>query len=172
MIEKLIDLLVSIFEYFIPFEVIDAYQRGLVLRLGTFNRELEPGFHWIIPFRVERVMVMDVVPATLNLKAQSLTTADGKSVVIGAVVTHKIHRIQKALLECNSVHNVLEDSCYGHVASLVSSHTWDEVRAETFNELLTEACRKRAFTFGVEITRVQLSDVAPSRALRLYQATA
>ena len=172
MIEKLIDLVVAVFEYFIPFEVIDSYQKGVVLRLGVFHRELEPGFHWVWPLRIERVLVMDVVPYTLNLKAQSLTTSDGKSVVISAVVTSKVHRIQKALLECNSVNNVLEDSCYGQVAALVASHTWDEVRSESFNELLTEACRKRAFAFGVEITRVQLSDCAPSRALRLYQANA
>lgn len=169
MLDRLIDLLLQWISFFIPFVVIDQFERGVVLRFGRFNRELEPGFHWIIPFEVERVIVDNVVPRTVNLGSQSLTTKDGKIVVVGGVVTARIRDIQKSTLEVEGVDDALQDSCYGAIGSLVAAHSWEEVQNEAFSETLTKACRRQAWRFGIEIDRVQLSDLSLASALRLHQ---
>ena len=168
MFDKLIDVALSFAETFRFFTVIDEFERGVVLRAGKFSREIGPGFHWLIPFNIERAFTDNVVPRTQNLGAQSLTTKDGKNVVVSGIVTAKIRDIKKAVLEVEGVDHALIDSCYAGIASLVSASTWDEIRSEEFSDKLTAACRKQAFRYGVEITRVQLSDVALSRALRLF----
>lgn len=182
MFDRLIDVILNCFEWFIPFVVVDEFERAVVLRWGTFHREIGPddgcrffwlgeptGFHWIIPCGIEHGILDNVVPRTINLKAQSLTTKCGKCVVIGAVVTARIKDIRRATLEVESVDNVLEDSCYGQVGALVAATAWADLHNEQFSETLTANCRKNAFRFGVEIMKVQLSDVAISRAIRLYQ---
>lgn len=171
MLDWIPDAIENWFDYITPVVVVDEFERGVLLRWGKCKKELDPGLHWKWPL-ADRALLDNVVPRTINLKAQSLTTKDGKSVVIGAVVTASIRDIQKALLDVETVDNVLEDSCYGQVAALVAATDWEQIRGVEFNETLTAACRKQAFRFGVEITRVQLSDVAISRALRLYQASA
>lgn len=168
MFDRLVELALQCIGLLIPFVVVNDFERGVVLRCGKFHRELEPGFHWKIPFDVDVIYHDNVVPRTINLKAQSLCTQDGKSIVLGGVVTAKIVDIRKALLEVETIDNVLEDSCYGAIAQCVASHPWDVIRTEAFGEILTKACRKRAWKYGTEIMSVQVGDLAPSRALRLY----
>jgi regulator of protease activity HflC (stomatin/prohibitin superfamily) len=169
MLDRLIDLLLQWVSFFVPFVVIDQFERAVVLRFGVMHRELDPGFHWIIPFEVERVIADNVVPRTMNLGAQSLTTKDGAQIVLGVIVTARIHDIQKSLLEVENVDTAVQDSCYAEVARVVHENTWEEMQAESINDELLKACRKRAFTYGVEIMRTQLSDLARCKTLRLMQ---
>ncbi|MCC6228210.1 MAG: hypothetical protein IT432_03180 [Phycisphaerales bacterium] len=38
-------------------EIIEPHQRGIVLRFGAFEREVGPGWHWKLPWPIERVEV-------------------------------------------------------------------------------------------------------------------
>lgn len=149
--------------------VVNDYERGVVLRFGRFHREIEPGFHWIIPFHVERPILDNAVPRTMNLGAQSVTTQDGKQVVVACIVTARIHNIRTALLEVEAVDDALRDSCYAAVAQTVSGTTWERLSHENLTDELTAAARKAGWKWGMEIQRVQLSDFALSRSLRLWQ---
>lgn len=168
MLDRLIDALIQWASWFLPFAVLDAFQEGVVLRLGNYHRTLEPGFHWIIPCGIERVIDDNVVPRTVNLQAQSLTTKDGVSVVVGGVVTASIYNIRKALLEVEAVDDALRDSCLGAISQAVHASTWEQLQAEEFATELTKACAKQATEYGIRIKRVQMSDLARVRAIRLH----
>ena len=168
MFDKLLDVILQWFTFFIPFVVIDAFERAVVLRFGKPHVDLEPGFHWIIPFQVDRVLADNVVPRTINLGSQSLTTKDGNAVVVAGVVTAQIRDIRKATLEVEGVDDAMQDSCYGAIGALVAAHTWEEVQHEDFSDVLTKACRKQAWRFGIEIQKVQLSDLTIARTYRLH----
>jgi regulator of protease activity HflC (stomatin/prohibitin superfamily) len=170
MFDRVIDLLLQWIGFFIPFVVIDQFEEAVVLRFGVMHRKLMPGFHWVIPFEVERVIADNVVPRTMNLGAQSLTTKDGAQIVLGVIITARIHDIAKSVLEVENVDGAVQDSCYAEVARVVHEHTWDEMQAESINDDLLKACRKRAFGYGVEIMRTQLSDLARCKTLRLISA--
>lgn len=168
MFDKLIDILRECFSFFVPFVVIRSYERGVRLRFGIARDVCEPGFHWCIPFNVDEVLHDNVAPRTYNLAPQSLTTADGRSVVVGAVITAEICDIRRALLEVENVDHAIADSCYGAVGAFVASKTWDDLRT-CFRHLdLLINCRETAFIYGVEITCVQLSDLALARSIRLH----
>jgi regulator of protease activity HflC (stomatin/prohibitin superfamily) len=169
MLDRLIDLLLQWVDWLVPFTVVDHFERGVVLRLGIKRRELDPGFHWVLPFGIERVIADNVVPRTFNLGAQSLTTKDGAQIVVGVILTARIHDIVKAMLEVENVDMAVQDSCYAEIARVVHEHTWDELQAESINDELLKACRRRAFTYGVEIMRTQVSDLARCKSLRLIQ---
>lgn len=168
MFDKLIDLLAQFWDRLLPFEVIDQYAEGVVLRLGRHHRTVGPGFRWVWPF-FEKVLYDTVVPTTFNLQPQSLTTADGQSVVIGVVITRSISDIEKALLEVENPDEVLIDSCYGAVAKAVRATTWEDLHKPEFEELVLNESRKRAREYGVRIHRAQLSDLTKARSIRLWQ---
>lgn len=169
MLDRLIDLILDSLSLFKFWEVIEPYEQAVVTRLGLYHRTLEPGFHWVIPFAIERAIGDSVVPVTHALNPQSLTTADGRSVVVRAVITRSIVDIQKALLECEGVENVLVDSAVGAVADAVRAHGWDDLSSKEFAAALTAEVRDRARPWGVKIHRVQLADISASRSLRLWQ---
>jgi regulator of protease activity HflC (stomatin/prohibitin superfamily) len=169
-IDKLIDLIVNFMDLFRFWQVINEYERGIVLRLGVFQRELEPGLHWVIPFHIDNVLHDNVVPRTVALGAQSLMTKDGVTVAVSGVVTARIRHIRKALLEVEGVDHALVDSCSAAVAEHVARATWDELRAVASGEALLKECRKQEFQYGIEILRVQLSDITTCRVVRLHVA--
>lgn len=170
MFDRLIDILLQFIDLFRFFIVIDEFERAVVLRLGRYHKSLEPGLHFMLPFNVDNAIVDNVVPRTVNLGAQGLTTKDGKTITLSAVVTAQIRDIRKATLEVERVNDALTDSCYATIGDLVIAHDWEDVRKPEFSDTLLKACRKQAFRYGIEILRVQLTDLTPSRALRLFQA--
>jgi regulator of protease activity HflC (stomatin/prohibitin superfamily) len=168
--DKLIDLFLQFIDLFRFFTVCNEFERGVVLRLGVYNKTLEPGFHLILPFNLDQVIYDNIVPRTTNLGAQGLTTQDGKTITLSAIVTAQIRDIRKATLEVEHVDTALVDSCFATIGDLVVSHKWEDILKPEFSEAITKACRRQAFKYGIEILRVQLSDLTPSRALRLFQA--
>ena len=167
MVDKLLEFFLGVLDLFRFWAVIEQYERGLILRLGRFTQEIGPGFHWILPFGVERVLHDNVVPRTHRLEPQSLMTADGKVITVTGVITARIANIQKALLEVEGVDHALVDCCTAAIAERVTSSLWEELSTEGFRERLMKECRKQGWKYGLEIERAQLADICPSRSIRL-----
>lgn len=168
MFDKLIDVLLTSIKVFQFFDVINTWERGVVCRFGKPHRDVEPGFIWILPFFIEKVWSITTVPDVEKLDGQTLTTEDGKIVTLRGVVTYKVVDARKALLEVTTVKSSLEDACSGEIGRLVSETAAENLTAARFWSRLTRACQSRAGEWGIEIVRVQLSDVAISRNIRLW----
>jgi regulator of protease activity HflC (stomatin/prohibitin superfamily) len=176
LVDKFFEVLKECFFFFVPFVVLRHYERGVKLRKGINRGKLEPGFHWVIPFNIDHVLHDNVAPRTHRI-VSNLTTLDGRSVVVGLVVTSRIRDIEKALLEVEDMDTAMDDSCRGSLFRYVSARTWDDLRVaqvptpdddDVGPEELYKACRRMAFRWGVEVMRVQLSDLSVSRSLRLH----
>ncbi len=131
-----------------------------------------PGFHWCRPFYIDRIFKDNVVTRTHALEPQALTTKDGRTVSVTAVVTANIADIRKTLLEVESMDHALLDSCAAAIGQHVAATDWDDLRRHDANETLTKACRQNTRRrYGIEIERVQLADLALCRVIRLHTAT-
>lgn len=170
MLDRIVDFLQSIVTNFQFWAVVYHYEKGVLLRFGKFNRVLEPGVHWCIPFHIDHVMVDNVVTRTVHLGAQSLTTRDGKSIVVSAIVTMSIADIHKALLEVESIEHAMMDSCYAAVANHVDASTWEMLHGEEAFKTLTRECKRAGKRYGLEIERVQLADLAVCRTYRMINS--
>lgn len=171
MLDKLVELVSQFLHLFQFFTVVPCYGSGVILRFGKFHRMAAPGFHWMWPFRIEVCMSTNVVPETMPVGPQSLTTKDGTAVVISSVVTFQIDDVKKFLLEIEGAGQVIEDATYGIVAQFVMAHTWAELVAEGMdmaNEL-SKAVRRNARKYGVDVMTVQIADFTRSRSFRLMQ---
>jgi len=166
--DRLIDLFINFIEIFRCGTVIDEYERGVVLRFGRYHRILEPGFHFLWPFYIERVVQDSVVPRTWNLGPQGLTTLDGRLITVSAIITHSIKDIRKAMLEVERVDDAVRDLCYSNIARLIMQSTWADICSENFEDRLLRSCRRNAAKYGLDLTQVQLADCTPVRAYRLY----
>lgn len=169
MFEKLFELISQFGELFKFWEVVHPYEGGLVLRLGIYNRDLRPGYNWVIPFGIEHTITEYTVPRTSRIHALSTTTKDGKTIGCEAIVTWKINDLQKSLLEVSSLKDAIMDCCMGVIGTELSESSWDDIVHGKMTEALTSACRKNGWKWGVEIIRVQLTGVAAARNIRLLQ---
>jgi len=166
-LDKLLDILVSVWHELVPVTVLHPYDGAVQLRMGKPLRVLEGGkWYWKIPF-ADDILNEHVVPRTERLTGLATTTVDGKAIGFDAVITWRISDIQKALLDVHDLTDAIADSCAGIIGTELSNRTWmDIVHGNTVDEL-TAACRKRGWKWGVEIQLVQLTGVAPVKNLRV-----
>lgn len=169
MFDRIFDFVAGVWEWFIPFVVIDIYEMGVVLRFGKPVRVIEPGFCWLWPFGIETCKYETVVRQTSYLDPQSLTSADGKSVTISAILVYKIIDIQKFLCEIDDGETDVQNMCYGIISECVESSEWDEIRTWSFNKDVLDMCRRTCSKYcGVKLIAVKYSDKATARNIRLW----
>lgn len=169
MFERLSQLLAQFGELFKFWEVLHPYEGGLVLRLGIFNRDLKPGFNWIVPFGFEHTITEYTVPRTSRIHAMSTTTKDGKTAGFEAVITWRVNDLHKSLLEISGLKDAIMDCCMGVIGTELSESSWDDIVHNKMSETLSAACRKNGWRWGVEIIRVQLTGVVAAKNIRLLQ---
>lgn len=167
MLDRLLDLLVNVWQSILPWIVLDEWQRAVVLRLGRFHRDIGPGFHWVIPF-AECAYYESVVPDTHLLAAQPLTTRDGVPVSVQAMLLYQIRDVRKLLLVGDKT-RALHDSAAGIIAAQVASGTWDQLTAGEVTGEAYKAIRARGFRYGIEVMELQFAGLQKSRSYMLLQ---
>lgn len=168
MFDRFFDLVLNFLELGKFWVVVRSYEQGVILRLGKFNRVIDPGLHWMLPLGVDVALTESVVMTTKSLGNLSTTTSDSRSVCFECIVTYEIADIQKSLLLVNRVEDAIIDACQGIVGTTVSSMTWaDLMNADATTEKLSAACRKRGWRYGVKILTVMLAGVSVVRNIRL-----
>jgi regulator of protease activity HflC (stomatin/prohibitin superfamily) len=95
--------------------VIQAGQRGVLFRWGKAVKELEPGFHWLIPL-VHGVKKTPVRSVTLDLPDQKVMTADGLVYGVGVNVVYRVEDATRALTLVDHV----EAGCRAAIPILVT----------------------------------------------------
>lgn len=169
MFEKLIELLAAGWDFVKPFTVVDAYEHHVVLRFGKFSRTLPPGLHPKWPFAERAVEVLTAV-STLRLPPQTLTTKDGKGVVVGAIVKYQIRDPEPYVTSIWDQADVLADVTMGAIAETVeSTDSTDLLPSAKITRSMLEQVRKEVNRFGFKIEKITLTDAGFVKTIRLMQ---
>lgn len=170
MLEKLIDLIAAGWDRLSPLEVIDAYQKGGVLRFGIYHRTLEPGLHWKWPL-AERVIPVETCVTTHRLQPQTITTKDDVSVVVAGIVKYQINDVREYITKIWDQGDVLNDAVAGAVHDAVSARTYPELTAERPAEGVLKAARGEVNKYGFQLLRFTFTDFGRTKSLRLITRT-
>jgi regulator of protease activity HflC (stomatin/prohibitin superfamily) len=76
--------------------MIQSGQRGVLFRWGKAVKELEPGFHWLIPL-VHGVKKTPVRSVTIHLPGQKVMTVDGLVYDVSVSVVYRVEDATRAL---------------------------------------------------------------------------
>lgn len=176
MFDRLVDVLLQCVGFFKCAVVIDVYQRGVRLRRGINPILLEPGFHWIVPFAVDRVIEELVVPRTVRLPPQTVTLADGNTIVVEPQVTFQVRDVVKEVCEAENAEAAALNATAGVIRRHLSGARWEELlngqSSEELETAITKAARPRGFRWGIEIMEVSFASLAKARTIRLIGSTA
>ena len=139
----------------------------MIHRLGRFHRKLGPGFHWKWP-GFEKYLGTNVVVTTLNLGSQSLTTADGKGVVVSAIVKYHIADVERFLLHINDAVDAITDVTMAEIRTIITATDWASINNGT-DDRIERGVREVVKKWGIAIEPggVVLTDVQVCRSLRL-----
>lgn len=133
-----------------------------------------PGIIWWWPARTE-VKIYPVARQALDLRPQTLTTKDGKTLLVGGLLSFSIEDIEKALAYTWSIDETLRDITLTALKHVITRMTWEEIHdAEQVGRLdkrLRHATRLRLRPYGIKVLKVSLTDIAPTRVIKLAMST-
>lgn len=166
MLEKLIDVVLQGWSIVKPFFIVLAYEDGVVLRFGLYHRSVNSGFHWKWPMiEVEKLATTAIT--TLELRPQTLTTADGKSIVVSAIVKYQIRDAKPYLLEVWDAVDVLKDVTMGAIKQLVARAQYVQLNDTAVETQVLEQVRKEVNQYGFKVHRVTFVDLGQIKSYRL-----
>jgi len=156
MLDKFIDLLVTFIHDILPFKIVDQWEKGVHLRCGKFIRVVEPGLNCKIPF-FDKIWVTPVITQTVNLKPQTVTSFDDKSVVLSSIVRYHIFDVEKFLLGVMHANDVLVDTTQGIIRDMVERETWDKL--DNLTQIVTPEVNLHVNKWGIKVELISFPDL-------------
>lgn len=132
-----------------------------------------PGIHWYWP--VTTIFLMHpTARQTVNLRAQTVMTSDGRTIVVGGMVVYEIADIQKILAHTYDPDETIKDIAMSSAHDVCCQLAWDDLREQQRNgaldrKLKVEA-RKDLDSYGVKVLKMTLTDLAPCRVLKIVNS--
>lgn len=174
MFDKLIDVMLQFVGLFKFWVIMNPVQSGFVTTWGKVTRLIGnkdgwfgTGLHLKAPLGIEEEYSLSMSTRVDELAAQTLVTKDGRNVIVGVVVTYRVHDIERALNSVYEPFAAIADAVQANVADAVIGTDYAAIPTLAFSDALTAVCRKRGFTYGFEIDSVRIGEFAPTRTYRL-----
>ncbi|MGB3765393.1 MAG: SPFH domain-containing protein [Phormidesmis sp.] len=149
--------------------IINQSDEALVETLGRYNgKKLSPGLNFTVPFLDRVVYKQTVRERVLDVPPQQCITRDNVSISVDAVVYWRIVDLEKAYYKVENLQSAMVNLVLTQIRSEMGKLELDETftaRAE-INELLLRELDISTDPWGVKITRVELRDISPSKAVQ------
>lgn len=148
--------------------IINQGDEALVERLGSYSRKLSPGLNYTLPF-LERISYQGTIrEKVLDIPAQQCITRDNVSISVDAVVYWRIMDMEKAYYKVQDLQSAMVNLVLTQIRSEMGRLELDETftaRSE-INEVLLRELDESTDPWGVKVTRVELRDIIPSKAVQ------
>jgi len=150
-------------------KIINQGNEALVEMLGKYNgKKLKPGLNYIIPV-LERVDYQQTIrERVLDIPPQSCITRDNVSITADAVVYWRILDLEKAYYKVEKLQAAMVNLVLTQIRAEMGKLELDETftARSQINEILLRELDEATDPWGVKVTRVELRDIIPSKAVQ------
>jgi regulator of protease activity HflC (stomatin/prohibitin superfamily) len=136
------------------------YERGVIFRLGRFQKIQGPGLYFTIPILDQKTQV-DIRTKTVDIAPQEAVTADSVTIKINAVLYYRIINPMKAINKVENYQIAVYQAAMTTLRNIVGQHNLDDLlkSRDKINAKVQEIVDEITEPWGVEIERVELKDV-------------
>ena len=126
----LIPILIIVFVLILAsIKIINQYERGIVLTLGSYSRTLNPGLNFVFPI-IERLMKVDIRITTVDVPQQEVITKDNVPVGINAVVYFQVEKAEDAILKIQNFSYAVAQYAQATLRDVIGGVELDTLLAE------------------------------------------
>jgi regulator of protease activity HflC (stomatin/prohibitin superfamily) len=143
-------------------KIIRPWQKGLVERLGKYQRTADAGLTLIIPF-MERLIKIDMREQVVDVPPQSVITKDNVVVEVDAVVYYEVTDPVKVTYNVANFYAAATKLAQTNLRNLVGDLALDEslTSREVINTKLRQILDDATDKWGTKVTRVELQRIEP-----------
>lgn len=144
------------------FKVVRPFERGLIEVLGRYDKTVESGLRWVMPF-VKRIVKVDMREQVVDVPPQEVITRDNVVVTVDAVVYYEAtdpvklkYNVGNFILAVTKLAQTNLRNVIGDL-DLDSALTSREVINTKLREILDDATDK----WGTRVVRVEIQRIEP-----------
>lgn len=156
-------LIILAFVVFTGIRIIPQNMVGMVSVLGEYQRQIEPGFHVVMPF-ITRVDRVDLAQVPLRLSEQSVISRDNAEVIISLSLNYHVTDPYKFTFEnADSVKSMVQQS-RAHLRGIIGTMDLNEVLngTERINAALSKELGSITDAYGVNVDRINIDTIQPT----------
>lgn len=156
-------LIILAFVVFTGIRIIPQNMVGMVSVLGKYQRQIEPGFHVVMPF-ITRVDRVDLAQVPLRLSEQSVISRDNAEVIISLSLNYHVTDPYKFTFEnADSVKSMVQQS-RAHLRGIIGTMDLNEVLngTERINAALSKELDSITDAYGVNVDRINIDTIQPT----------
>jgi regulator of protease activity HflC (stomatin/prohibitin superfamily) len=150
------------------FKIVNQGEEALVASFGKYKRKLPAGPHFILPFIDTVSYKGSIKEQVLDIPAQQCITRDNVPITADAVVYWRVVDMEKAYYRVENLRQAIVNIVLTQIRSELGSLELDETftARNKINELLLRDLDDATEPWGVKVTRVELRDILPAKAVQ------
>jgi regulator of protease activity HflC (stomatin/prohibitin superfamily) len=154
--------------FFMGVRIIRPTHKGLIERLGRYQRFAEPGFHWIIP-GIERMFAVNITEQMVNAEPQEIITNDNLNASVDAQVYFKVRAdessVKGSLYNVNNYRYQIVNLARTTLRNIIGTLTLKSANSERgkINAELHKTLLEETRNWGIEIVRTELKEIDPPK---------
>jgi regulator of protease activity HflC (stomatin/prohibitin superfamily) len=148
--------------------IIRPTHRGLVERLGKYNRYGEPGFNWIIPI-VEHLYRINITEQMVNAESQEIITFDNLNAKVDAQVYFRIKAdedsVKRSVYNVNNYYVQIVNLARTTLRNIIGTMTLKSANSErsSINTELLKTLSMETSHWGLDVVRTELKEIDPPK---------
>ena len=157
-----------VFIFLIGIRIVRPTHRGLVERLGKYQRFANPGFHWIIPI-IERMYQVNVTELMVDADPQEIITNDNLNAMVDAQIYYRVkadeENVKNSQYHVNNVHWQIVNLARTTLRNIIGTLTLKSANSERgkINDELHKVLIQETHSWGIDIVRAELKQIDPPK---------
>ncbi|WP_271808382.1 SPFH domain-containing protein [Clostridium beijerinckii] len=144
-------------------KVVNTGYLYVVERFGQFQRVLEPGLHFIVPFIDFVRRRVSTKQQILDVEPQSVITKDNVKILVDNVIFYKVLNARDAVYNIESYQSGIVYSATTNMRNILGNMTLDEILSgrDSINQDLLSIIDEVTDAYGIKILSVEIKNIVP-----------
>jgi len=158
----------AVFLLITSIRVVQQFEKGLVMRVGRYQKMVTPGLAFLLPF-LDSMIKVDMRERVINVLPQKVITKDNVSVMVDAVIYFKVIDPMRAEFEVADFAYACTTLAQTNLRNLIGDRSLDETLTarDMINASLRDVLDKATDNWGVKVTRVEVQKIDPPEDITL-----
>lgn len=141
----------------------DEFERGIIFRMGKFNRVAGPGWSVVLPFFEKEFSKIDARTRMIELNVDEAYTLDDLRLNINGMFYYRIVDAEKAILKIDNYTKGIENLIISQTRNVIGKLNMREVfsNLSSLNDILIDAIKNDVLKWGIDVNMIQLKEVIP-----------
>lgn len=150
--------------------IVDTVHAAVKFVWGKNAVPLGPGWYLWWPISTQ-VTLYPIARQAADLKAQTITTHDGRTVIVGGLLVYEISDVLAAVATTYEPEETAKAIVLSAIHDVCAQYSWNELQehlrsGKLGREMRAEA-KKDLDRYGIKVLSLTLTDLAPCRVLKL-----